>query len=109
MSKEKTDWSKCAIHYDNSIVRSLTVAMLVFAVNEWKRTRNVTVDGNSTKFQLRENARRFFNSSYFGEILSVMAPEIDQQTACDCIRDHRERLVVTEIKRKRHCDRHSDV
>jgi len=112
MSEEKTDWRKCAFHYDNEIVTKLIVSMLVFAVSEWNRTKNIKMEDDGQKYHMREKAREFFNSSFFGDILAVLAPEVDQQTACDIINSNTRRFNIGgwEINnKKRHCDRHSDV
>ena len=81
---EQIPIEQTALHYDDAIVKRMCYAIMGQAVRDWKelnrKGQNYIIKFNGEQLH-RVDILRFFNSSFFGEILMVIAPNVDQETA----------------------------
>lgn len=84
---EKIPMKEAAIHFDDKVVKKLAYAVVFQAVQDWEKLNRGGVKRYvataETYVLYRAEMKKFFNSTFFGDLLVVVAPNIPQELAIE--------------------------
>ena len=84
---EEVPMKESALHYDNVILRKLCFAIMCQALQDWEILNRGGVKkpfaAKNTYMIYRHELKDFFNGSFFGDLLTVIAPSVPQDVAIE--------------------------